>query len=126
MLWTAIAMLQRSEPDVVNVVYTGDIDVTKEQIIERVKVCPSLLYLRLILFTWHDLLQARFDIELAPSSLHFVFLHSRYLVEDTTWRRFTLLGQSIGSMYLAWEAMSKLVPDLYIGMLLNKCVETTN
>ncbi|EED80999.1 predicted protein [Postia placenta Mad-698-R] len=93
-LWTAIAMLQRSEPDVVNVVYTGDIDVTKAQIIERVK--------------------ARFDIELAPSSLHFVFLHSRYLVEDTTWRRFTLLGQSIGSMYLAWEAMSKLVPDLYI------------
>jgi len=36
------------------------------------------------------------------------------MVEDSTWPRFTLLGQSIGSMYLAWEAMSKLIPDLYI------------
>lgn len=53
---------------------------------------------------------------LSPSTLHFVFLQSRYLIEDSTWPRFTLLGQSIGSMYLAWEAMSKLVPDLYIGM----------
>ena len=31
------------------------------------------------------------------------------------WPQFTLLGQSLGSMYLAWEAMSKLIPDLYIG-----------
>ena len=44
-----------------------------------------------------------------------MFLNTRYLVEDSTWPRFTLLGQSIGSMYLAWEAMSKLIPDLYIG-----------
>jgi alpha-1,2-mannosyltransferase len=59
--------------------------------------------------------QARFDISLDPRSLHFVFLNTRHLVEDSTWPRFTLLGQSIGSMYLAWEAMSKLIPDLYIG-----------
>ena len=59
--------------------------------------------------------QARFNIKLDPSSLHFVFLQSRYLVEDSTWPHFTLLGQSLGSMYLAWEAMSKLIPDLFIG-----------
>ena len=59
--------------------------------------------------------QARFDISLNPRSLHFVFLNTRYLVEDSTWPHFTLLGQSIGSMYLAWEAMSILIPDLYIG-----------
>lgn len=59
--------------------------------------------------------QSRFDIELSPKSLHFVFLNSRYLVEDATWPMFTLLGQSLGSMYLAWEAVSKLVPDLFIG-----------
>lgn len=63
--------------------------------------------------------QARFDISLDPRSLHFVFLNTRYLIEDSTWPRFTLLGQSIGSMYLAWEAMSKLIPDLYIGQ--GKC-----
>jgi alpha-1,2-mannosyltransferase len=37
------------------------------------------------------------------------------MVEDSTWPRFTLLGQSLGSMYLAWEAASLLMPDLYIG-----------
>ena len=38
MLWTAIAAIQRTEPDVVSVVYSGDVDATKEQIIEKVKV----------------------------------------------------------------------------------------
>ncbi|KAI0252784.1 mannosyltransferase [Lactifluus subvellereus] len=86
--------MQRTEPDVISVVYSGDTDATKEQIIAKVK--------------------ARFDIALAPDSLHFVFLESRRLVEDRAWPRFTLLGQSLGSMYLAWEAMCKFVPDLYI------------
>ena len=60
--------------------------------------------------------QARFAINLSPSSVHFVFLEKRYLVEDKTWSRFTMLGQSVGSMFLAWEAMNKLIPDLFIGM----------
>ncbi|KAI0727902.1 mannosyltransferase [Fomitopsis betulina] len=93
-LWTAIAMLQRDEPDIISVVYSGDVDATKEQILEKVK--------------------ARFDIDLSPQTIHFVFLSSRYLVEDSAWPRFTLLGQSLGSMYLAWEAMSQLIPDLFI------------
>jgi ALG11 mannosyltransferase N-terminus len=37
-LWTAIAFLQRTEPDVVSVIYSGDIDATKDQILEKVKV----------------------------------------------------------------------------------------
>lgn len=93
-LWTAIAAMQRTDPDVVSVVYSGDNDVRKENIIDKVK--------------------ARFDIALDPTLLHFVFLDTRYYVEDSTWPRFTLVGQSIGSMFLAWEAMSKLIPDLYI------------
>ena len=60
--------------------------------------------------------QSRFNIILDPGTLDFVFLTRRYLVEDSAWPRFTLLGQSLGSMVLAWEAMSKLIPDLYIGM----------
>ncbi|KAF8194196.1 mannosyltransferase [Pholiota molesta] len=87
--------MQRTDPDVVSVVYSGDIDASKENIISKVK--------------------ARFDITLDPKLLHFVFLRSRWLVEDSTWPRFTLLGQSIGSMYLAWESMTQLIPDLYIG-----------
>ncbi|KAF8895230.1 mannosyltransferase [Infundibulicybe gibba] len=93
-LWTAIAALQRTEPDVINVVYSGDTDASKSEIISKVK--------------------SRFDITLDPSTLAFVFLTSRSMVEDATWPRFTLLGQSIGSMYVAWEAISKLVPDLFI------------
>ncbi|KAI0642930.1 mannosyltransferase [Trametes meyenii] len=93
-LWAAISALQREHPNVVAVVYSGDIDATKEKIIQKVK--------------------ARFDIELSPKTLHFVFLQTRHLVEDSTWPRFTLLGQSLGSMYLAWEAMSYLIPDLFI------------
>ncbi|KAK0460001.1 mannosyltransferase [Desarmillaria tabescens] len=93
-LWTAIASIQRSESDIVNVVYSGDTDTTKELILDKVK--------------------SRFAISLDPSTIHFVFLASRKLVEDSSWPRFTLLGQSIGSMYLAWEAVSFLIPDLYI------------
>ena len=77
-----------------------------------VQTCGVLCYCSL-----SPLAKARFDITLAPDSLHFVFLKSRRLVEDSAWPRFTLLGQSLGSMYLAWEAMSKFVPDLYIGEL---------
>ncbi|KAJ7592987.1 mannosyltransferase [Mycena floridula] len=93
-LWTAIGSLQHDEPEIVSVVYSGDIDASKEQIIAKVK--------------------ARFDISLDPQSLHFVFLRKRWLVEDATWPRFTMLGQSLGSMVLAWEAMLQLIPDLYI------------
>ncbi|KAA1472174.1 mannosyltransferase [Dentipellis sp. KUC8613] len=93
-LWAAVSFIQRTEPEVVSVVYSGDKDATKEQIIAKVK--------------------SRFDITLSPDTLHFIFLDSREYVEDARWPRFTLLGQSLGSMYLAWEAMSQLVPDLYI------------
>ena len=37
-LWTAVAFMQRTEPDVISVVYSGDTDATKEQIIAKVKV----------------------------------------------------------------------------------------
>ncbi|TFK27677.1 mannosyltransferase [Coprinopsis marcescibilis] len=93
-LWTAIASIQRAHPDVLSVVYSGDIDTTKGQILEKVK--------------------SRFNISLDDSRLHFVFLETRHLVEDSSWPRFTLLGQSLGSMWLSWEAMTKLIPDLYI------------
>ncbi|KAG8741163.1 asparagine-linked glycosylation protein [Ceratobasidium sp. 428] len=93
-LWTAIAYLQRTDSHVFSVVYTGDTDATKEEIISKVK--------------------SRFDITLDPGSLEFVFLHKRWLVEDSTWPRFTLLGQSLGSMGLAYEAMNNVIPDVFI------------
>jgi alpha-1,2-mannosyltransferase len=59
-------------------------------------------------------------ITLDTSKIHFVFLQGRKWVEDSTWPRFTLLGQSIGSMILAAEAFTTLLPDLYIGELLSR------
>ncbi|KAH8114787.1 glycosyltransferase family 4 protein [Phellopilus nigrolimitatus] len=58
--------------------------------------------------------KSRFNIVLEPRTLHFVFLSKRALVEDARWPHFTLLGQSVGSMILAWEALTKLIPDVYI------------
>jgi alpha-1,2-mannosyltransferase len=37
-LWAAIAYLQRTNSQVLSVVYTGDTDATKEEIITKVKV----------------------------------------------------------------------------------------
>lgn len=93
-LWTAIAHTQRQHKDIICVVYSGDTDASKTDIINKVK--------------------ARFAIDLEPSTLHFVYLKSRHLVEDSRWPRFTILGQSMGSIYLAWEAMCEFIPDLYI------------
>lgn len=42
-LWTAISIMQREHPEVVSVVYSGDTDASKEEIIAKVKVCPSRL-----------------------------------------------------------------------------------
>jgi alpha-1,2-mannosyltransferase len=36
-------MIQRTEPDIVSVVYSGDLDATKEQIIANVKVRSSYM-----------------------------------------------------------------------------------
>ena len=110
--------MQKTDPDIISVVYSGDTDATKTQIIAKVKVGynSSQYYMRIVRSQSCVLSpKARFDISLDGNTLHFVFLQSRRFVEDSTWPRFTLLGQSLGSMYLAWEAMSKLIPDLYIG-----------
>ncbi|KAJ7279072.1 mannosyltransferase [Mycena rebaudengoi] len=93
-LWSAIAYTQRTHPDVLCVVYTGDITATKDDILSKI--------------------QSRFAITLSPSTLHFVFLTRRVLVEDSTYPRFTLIGQSLGSVCLVAEALSLFIPDAYI------------
>ncbi|KAF9112998.1 asparagine-linked glycosylation protein [Mortierella sp. AM989] len=93
-LWTAIRDIQVKYPHVISIVYTGDTDVTKEDILERVST--------------------RFNIELNPALIGFEFLTKRHWVEDSKWPRFTLIGQSIGSMVLGWEALRLVVPDIWI------------
>ena len=69
-------------------------------------------------------MQSRFGIELDSETLLLIPLECRYLVEDGTWKRFTLLGQSLGSIWLTLEGLRKgLIPDIWIGGLSNPLCE---
>lgn len=92
-LWCGIRSLQRRYSFVNCVVYTGDKEHSPEQIMSRAK--------------------ERFNIQL-ERPVSFIFLTKRRWVEAHVWPYFTLLGQSIGSMLLGFEALCKFVPDVYI------------
>ena len=93
-LWAAIKATQKRWPKAVCVVYTGDHDASKSRIIERVA--------------------QRFNIHLYPPTVVFLYLSTRNLVLSSTWPRFTLIGQSLGSLVMAYDAFSLLVPDIFI------------
>jgi alpha-1,2-mannosyltransferase len=47
--------------------------------------------------------------------LHFqvVHLNKRKWIEARTYPHFTMIGQSLGSVYLAWEALTNFTPQFY-------------
>ncbi|KAL8627740.1 hypothetical protein Q9189_006546 [Teloschistes chrysophthalmus] len=92
-LWAAINATQKRWPKAVCVVYTGD-DANKEEMLAKV--------------------ENRFDIKLRPPTIIFLPLTTRYYVLSTTYPHFTLLGQSLGSLILAYDAFSLLIPDIFI------------
>lgn len=92
-LWCALRAVQNHCPDVECVVFTGDKDVTEDEILRRVK--------------------KTFDIKL-PKPVKFIFLKNRYLVEASLYPYATLLGQSLGSIILGFEAITKFVPTIYL------------
>jgi alpha-1,2-mannosyltransferase len=93
-LWAAIRATQNRWPNAKCVVYTGDHDVDKQQILSRV--------------------EHRFNIVLNPATLTFLYLSTRHWVLASKWPHFTLLGQSIGSILMAHDALSLLVPDIFV------------
>ncbi|KAL8973746.1 MAG: hypothetical protein Q9197_002010 [Variospora fuerteventurae] len=93
-LWAAIKATQKRWPRAVCVVYTGDHDADKDRMLEKVQI--------------------RFNIRLHPPTIVFLYLSTRHYVLSSTWPRFTLLGQSLGSIVLAYDAYSLLVPDVFI------------
>ena len=56
----------------------------------------------------------RFRIALQEHSLVFLYLSRRRFVLANTYPYFTLLGQSLGSLVLAYNAFQLLVPDIFI------------
>jgi alpha-1,2-mannosyltransferase len=93
-LWAAIRATQKRWPHAVCIIYTGDHDLDKAAILRRVK--------------------DRFNIRLHAPTVHFLYLTTRNWVLASTWPRFTLLGQSLGSVVLAYDAFSLLVPDIFV------------
>lgn len=93
-LWAAIRATQQRWPRAVCIVYSGDHDVDKPAMIKRVA--------------------NSFGITLHPPTLVFLYLSTRHLVLASTYPHFTLLGQSFGSLVLAYDALGLLVPDILI------------
>ncbi|XP_049400260.1 GDP-Man:Man(3)GlcNAc(2)-PP-Dol alpha-1,2-mannosyltransferase [Solanum stenotomum] len=91
-LWCAVKAIQDENPNLDCVIYTGDFDAS-----------PHSLTARAL---------DRFGVKLIhpPKVVH---LHRRKWVEETTYPRFTMIGQSLGSIYLAWEALCKYTPIYY-------------
>ncbi|XP_072118945.1 GDP-Man:Man(3)GlcNAc(2)-PP-Dol alpha-1,2-mannosyltransferase isoform X1 [Mobula birostris] len=92
-LWCAIRALQERYGNIKIIIYTGDYDVTDQEILAGA--------------------YRRFNIKLLQP-VEFIFLEKRYLVEAKFYPYFTLLGQSLGSVLLGWEALMKYVPDICI------------
>lgn len=93
-LWAAIRATQKRYPKALCVVYTGDHDVDKAAIISNVK--------------------NRFNIPLNPPRLIFLYLSTRDFLLASRWPYFTLLGQSIGSLIVGWDAFNLLAPDIFV------------
>ena len=93
-LWQSVLAVQEAYPDYRIVVYTGDKDATPDQILGNAKSC--------------------FGLEIPANSVNFIYLRSRWLVEAKYYPIFTLLGQSLGSIILGFEAMLRHTPAYYI------------
>ena len=58
--------------------------------------------------------QDRFGTHIDRSRVSFVFLRRRWAVEAGTYPHLTMIGQSLGSVLLALEALTSFVPDMFI------------
>ncbi|SNX84692.1 related to ALG11 - required for asparagine-linked glycosylation [Melanopsichium pennsylvanicum] len=94
-LYQAICFHLDFDPNCIIVIYTGDYPTTsKEDILAKAS--------------------SRFGIDLDADRIVLVGLKRRWMVEDESWKSFTLLGQSYGSIWLGFEALASLIPDVFI------------
>ncbi|XP_065046394.1 GDP-Man:Man(3)GlcNAc(2)-PP-Dol alpha-1,2-mannosyltransferase-like [Musa acuminata AAA Group] len=90
-LWCAVKAVQEENPDLHCAVFTGD------------DASPQSLSARAL---------DRFGVKLLrPPQV--VRLYRRKWIEEHTYPHFTMIGQSLGSVYLSWEALRKFTPQFY-------------
>lgn len=92
-LWCAVQALQKKYPLVKIFIYTGDTDASPSEILSKA--------------------EQRFNLKLS-SDIEFIYLHKRSFVEAANYPHFTILGQSLGSIRLGFEALTAFLPDIYI------------
>nr|CAG4642565.1 EOG090X07J8 [Evadne anonyx] len=92
-LWCAVRAIQSKFKNHHIFIYTGD-NVKPDDMILNAK--------------------KRFNVELHAQNIDFIYLKKRNLVEASMYPCFTLIGQSLGSVILGFEAIWKCVPDVYI------------
>lgn len=92
-LWQYVRILQSAFPQALIQIYTGDSE-SSDEILSKTL--------------------SRFGLAVSPSNLSFVRLRTRRQVEASSWPRFTMIGQSLGSMLLAFEALWRSPPHLFI------------
>lgn len=101
-LWTMIeSLLQKYPKNVQVLVYTGDIAIQSEELFQSVKDYFNI------------------DLRRYQSSITFVPLRTGFLIDRKTYRYFPLLGPSLGSIIMSFEAMIRFLPDIYIDVIGN-------
>ncbi|PYH99233.1 alpha-1,2-mannosyltransferase [Aspergillus ellipticus CBS 707.79] len=93
-LWEAVRATQKRWPKAICAIYTGDHEVNKAAMLERV--------------------QNRFNIQLHSPTVVLLYLTTRKYVVSSMYPYMTLLGQSLGSLIVAYDAFSLLVPDIFV------------
>ncbi|KAJ5408405.1 hypothetical protein N7509_002288 [Penicillium cosmopolitanum] len=93
-LWEAVRATQKRWPKAICAIYTGDHEVNKTTMLERV--------------------ENRFNIHLHNPTVVLLYLTTRKYVVASSYPYMTLLGQSLGSLVVAYDAFTLLVPDVFV------------
>ncbi|KAJ6044564.1 uncharacterized protein N7446_002757 [Penicillium canescens] len=93
-LWEAVRATQKRWPKAICAIYTGDHEVNKATMLEKV--------------------ENRFNIQLHAPTVVLLYLTTRKYVVSSSYPYMTLLGQSLGSLIVAYDAFTLLVPDIFI------------
>ncbi|KAJ5162947.1 CAZyme family GT4 [Penicillium coprophilum] len=93
-LWEAVRATQKRWPKAICAIYTGDHEVNKATMLEKV--------------------ENRFNIHLHAPTVVLLYLTTRKYVVSSSYPYMTLLGQSLGSLVVAYDAFTLLVPDIFV------------